>query len=177
MAAGGSSRFGKDKLAVVVDGATVLERVIRVAESFGEVIVVVRERRKEVEKKRWVLNPNWKKGISTSVKLAINEASKMKCDVLLFFLGDMPCVEEECARSVIKAASEDHERLIFYPKWGKSKGFPTALKKEGFYLAKMLTGDQGLKRIINSMPHLCRPVLIANESCYKDIDTPRDIRF
>ena len=55
--------------------------------------------------------------------------------------------------------------------------YTTALKKEGFYLAKMLTGDQGLKRIINSMPHLCRPVLIANESCYKDIDTPRDIRF
>ncbi len=174
LAAGASSRFGSDKLEVKIGEKTVLERVVETARRFGETILVTRKPR-NIPGTIEVINPNWEQGISTSVKLAVAKAGQIGCDFLLIFLGDMPFLKEECASRIVEEAMKDNSKLIVYPALGDKKGFPTLLKKEGFELAESVTGDAGLRQLIERYPSLCLSVTLPIDECYKDVDRPEDI--
>jgi len=88
LAAGASSRMGRNKLAVKFKGNTLLERTIGSAMDAGlqKIIVVTGANREEntVIAERFpveiVFNPDWQKGIGTSIKCGL------RCAEFLYLL-------------------------------------------------------------------------------------------
>ncbi len=177
LAAGGSSRFGANKLNSSLDGVKVIDLVVEnIKKLFVEDVVVIVNNRWEYnfpDKWNVIENPQWRKGISTSVKLAVSYAKKHNYEGILFFLADMPFVDSECTAAVLEHIEYGVDAV--YPVYKGKKCFPTYISKKFFEKAKSLEGDEGFKRLLGDTEKFTIiKVPIDYEKCCFDIDTPAD---
>ena len=174
LAAGSSKRFGRDKLLEKIEGMRIIDRVIRLAEIAGSPTLIVRPDFPDLGVRK-LINPNHEKGISSSVKVAIEDAKERGCKMVVFFLGDMPLISEETVKLVLKKAEESN-KLIVFPEYGEKKGFPTVVKEEAFEFLEELEGDEGFRRVIKNHPEICESVVVKDKWCVFDVDTPDDLK-
>ncbi len=175
LAAGKSERFGKEKLLQKISGKTILEIVLDFASSFGDPVVIVKPSLKIPKGFRFIVNKDYRKGISSSVKLALKDAGRRNCSEILIFLADMPLLKEETVLKILNT-SRSSSRWIIYPLYYGKKGFPTLVKKEAFEFFDDLSGDEGFKKVIRKHPEICEGVPVNDPGCVFDIDTPEDLK-
>lgn len=156
LAAGTSSRLGRPKQALLVDGETLLDRAVRIArEAAGEVLVVDRTN-----------NPGADEGIASSIRVGV-EAAGADARILVT-LCDQPRVTAEHLRALIAV-----DAPIVATGYSGIAGVPAIFAPRFVPELLALRGDRGARAIIER--HRDEVHVIAFEDAAIDIDLPGDI--
>jgi molybdenum cofactor cytidylyltransferase len=179
LAAGQSSRMGSNKLLAPVDGKPMVRHAVEAAvASAAEPVVVVtgndggavRERLEGLAV-RFIDNPDFSKGLSTSLKCGVSTLPA-DCDGALILLGDMPAVSAALIDTLIAAFDPMEGRSICVATRGGRRGNPVLWARRFFPEIAALEGDAGAKSLMTRHPDLLCEVEAADDAPLTDIDTP-----
>ena len=182
LAAGAGSRFGGRKLLASFRGRPLIEAALCNLRGapVDEIIVMIGaegERLRIISTAygaRVVENPDWAKGISTSIRAGL-QACEPEARAAVVSLGDQPLVEAEAVRRLVEAFE-----------WGAQVAVATydgeprnpVLFARGAWplLERELSGDRGAKVILKRHPELVTEVPCDDVADPTDVDTLDDLR-
>jgi molybdenum cofactor cytidylyltransferase len=180
LAAGGSRRFGSQKLVAALNNVPLVRHAAQaLAQVTDELIVVVGSDAAAVTRAldgiaaRIVENGEWEQGLSTSIRCGVRAATS-NTTALLIALGDEPRVSRDVSRSVISAWHESG-RPIVVARYAGETGHPVLFDASVFAELTALDGDRGAKRVIDRLPERVTYVDIATAPPL-DVDEPADLR-
>jgi molybdenum cofactor cytidylyltransferase len=185
LAAGRSTRMGgPNKLLAEAQGRPLVVHAVAAALTSQAVEVVVvlghmaDDVRSAVEKAvtdrsrlRFVTNPDFAEGLSTSVRTGIAALGK-EIDAAVVQLGDMPGIGAPLLDRLIAAFNPVEGRSICVPTVGGKRGNPVLWARRFFPEMATLSGDSGAKHLIGEHADLVCEVEMAGEAAVTDIDTP-----
>lgn len=184
LAAGSSTRFEDGhKLLAEIDGVPVVRCVASaIARSdVSEIILVVGSKGSEVVKAagpgRWrtIENPNVRDGLSSSLRLGLQNIGKAT-DGVLVALADMPGINPELVNSLLAAFAESSGRGIVFPVAPDDrKGHPVIWPRALVPTLEALSGDAGGRAILDDNREFWRPVRFEGIGAFADIDTRHDL--
>jgi len=169
--------MGRDKLLLPWGKRTILEhcRQVLLRSKIKEVIVVLNPQNTVLtnglgEKRiKVVLNPDYKKGMSGSIRRGIR-ALNPKSDGILIALGDMPSLKSRTIDAILRAFREEKGNIIL-PSFRGRQGHPVLFHRKYKGELLKLKGDTGGKSIIMKHPEDVFVVPIKSEGVIRDIDT------
>ena len=172
LAAGFSSRMGKLKMEMLLDGKTLIERSVESLDKVCSKIIVVAgyksERIKEIlksyEKVDVVFNKEFKKGMFSSVKIGI---SHIKTEKFFLLPGDIPFVKEDLFQKLLSKEGD-----IIIPVFQGRKGHPVLIDSSLIDEILDEPEDSNLKLFIDKKGF--STVEVQDESILFDIDTEED---
>lgn len=181
LAAGTSSRMGRNKLLLPYKEHTVFEEVLSqlVKSDLDEVIVVTgfeKERIEELIKKKCkdeikiVYNENFELGRSESIKCAVGNISD-QADAMLFMVGDKPTVKAELINRAIVEFIKNSPEILFV-KTPTGRGHPIIFSRGLFEELLELKGDMVGDEIIGR--HMDDVVELPDSAMQVDVDTIED---
>ena len=183
LAAGTSSRLGRPKQLLELQGKTVLQHVVDAAGSAGldEVLVVLGHLADEVRgslslpaRARVVVNADYAAGQSTSLRAGLAALEDSPAEAAVVLLGDQPLVREEAIRAVAQAFRETGASVVRV-RYGPRIGHPILLARRVWRSAGGLQGDVGARGLIGELadvePQRVQDVELAGPAP-EDIDTP-----
>ena len=177
LAAGKSSRMGRNKLLLEVDGATVLDRLLTsLTGALKEIIVVTGNDPEpikaiaELHGARAVHNPNYEEGMTTSFQAGLRAAS---ADAVFLVLGDQLSLEPDLLLRMIDVMEGDPSALIVSPTYKDRRGHPTLFRRPLFSEILGLGEDETLRDVVVRHEAEHRTVE-GDEWNVLDLDTPED---
>ncbi|MBB6061967.1 molybdenum cofactor cytidylyltransferase [Thermosipho japonicus] len=180
LAAGQGERFQNNvKILHNINGKPMLQHVIDVVKSinFEKNFLVVNPLWNKInpyfiipENFTILINNEYKKGISTSLKLLIKNIIHFEPDYIAIFLADMPYISTDIVFSILQKIEKEDK--IIAPYYKNIKGFPTIVHKSLFQEILNLKGDKGIKQIIYKNPNLVKKIEFKTDKVIKDIDQP-----
>jgi len=184
LAAGSSTRFGRDnKLLVEIDGRPLLVRVIEAIEAGGvaPVIVVTGHEADRIAaaaagaNRLIVHNERHDRGMGTSIAVGA-AALGDEIDGVLIAQGDMPAVDAALVATLRQRFIAGGCDRVVHPVLGDGRqGNPVIWPCRLFAQLRLLTGDQGGKRLITAEGDRAIGVTIAGDGPSADIDTPQEL--
>jgi molybdenum cofactor cytidylyltransferase len=180
LAAGKSERMGSNKLLLPFGARTVLQRTLDnlLASRAGEIIVVLGSKAQEINDSigernvTVVLNPNFAKGMSTSLVTGLGMVSQA-ASFILVALGDQPLVTAHIYNKLIEAALTSTKGIIV-PTFEGRRGNPilisTGYRKD---LLKQ-TGDIGGRELMKENPSDVLEVPVDSEAVLVNINTKEE---
>ena len=185
LAAGRSTRMGgPNKLLADANGQPMVVHAVRAAlgSQAVEVVVVLGHMADEVRsaieaaapaksRLRFVTNPDFADGLSTSVRTGIGALGK-DIDAAVVQLGDMPAVNTALLDRLLAAFNPVEGRSICVPTVRGKRGNPVLWDRRFFAEIGNLSGDTGAKHLIGEHSDLVCEVEMAGEAALTDIDTP-----
>jgi molybdenum cofactor cytidylyltransferase len=185
LAAGRSTRMGgPNKLLQEADGAPLVVHAVKAAlfSQAVEVVVVLGHMADQVRpaieqavgsnaKLRFVTNPDFADGLSTSVRTGVAALGKTT-DAAIVQLGDMPGVSAALLDRLMAAFSPVEGRSICVPTVGGKRGNPVLWDRRFFADMAQVSGDTGAKHLIGEHADLVCEVEMTGEAAITDIDTP-----
>jgi molybdenum cofactor cytidylyltransferase len=186
LAAGRSTRMGgPNKLLAAADGQPLVLHALEaaLASQAVEVVVVLGHMAAEVRaaidaavpgdpRLRFVTNPDFADGLSTSVRTGV-AALAADVDAAIVQLGDMPGVNAPLLDRLIAAFNPVEGRSICVPTVGGKRGNPVLWARRFFGEMRQLSGDAGAKHLIGEHADLVCEVEMTGEAAVTDIDTPQ----
>jgi molybdenum cofactor cytidylyltransferase len=176
LAAGATRRYGSPKQLVVVEGRTLLERVIGTAmdADLEPVIVVVPVWLSpppglDLTRARWIWNAFPERGASLSLRLGLG-AVDTTASAALILLGDQPGIPPATIAAVLKARGD---RPLVAASADGVLAPPVLIERTHFHLADELTGDVGLRDLLRENPDLVTSMPVTAHPV--DLDTPADL--
>lgn len=184
LAAGRGTRMGQTKQLLDLAGLPILERVIRnvLSHPFTEIVTVVGFEADEIkaririedERFRWIVNPHYAKGQSTSLLKGLKDCRNPS---IVIFLGDEPFVKEATVQHVIASGrathAHTHEPFVLRPTFENIPGHPVFLGNVRSAAFSHLSGDRGAKCILRQMARRYL-IPVTDPGVVLDIDTPAD---
>jgi len=180
LAAGGSSRFGGVKQLLPWGEANLINTVIGTAQAAGlePVVVVLGANSGKIGETiesadiEIVINSDWDKGQSTSLKAGVNG---INADVegAVFLLCDQPQISVSLVSNVVEEGLRTDKVVI--PIIDDRRANPVYFPKSCFALFEKLEGDSGGRQIVSSCPHTT--LQWADDWMAKDIDKPEDYQI
>jgi len=181
LAAGQSVRMGKEnKLFLKLGDLSVIQRVVATLQKskVDGVMVVTGHQHDRVETElenysvQLVYNPEYKRGLSTSLRTAL---SQLPTDVngVLVCLGDMPAVTARQINRLIEAYDPVKEHSICVPTFEGKFGNPVLWDKRYFQEMMEVQGDVGAKHLIGDYQQFVVEVEM-DVSVIQDVDTPQE---
>ena len=182
LAAGESKRMGVSKLALPWGRKTVLERCVDVLvrSNIKEVVVVLSDRTKALgsrlrgPKVRRVINPNYERGMSTSIRRGV-QAVDRKSDGMLIALGDQPLLRTKTINALIHALVQEKGKIIV-PIFRGRRGHPVLFGPTFAKELLQLKGDVGARSLLQRHPKSVFEVRTRSEGVVVDVDTWNDYR-
>src|SRR6185437_15712239 len=179
LAAGQSRRMGTlNKLLIGIDGKPMVRHVAEAVQA-RPIIVVTGHQREKVEAAlpglvvaRFVFNPDYAKGLSTSLKQGIAALPK-GTEAVVVCLGDMPKVAAGEIDRLIAAFNPVEGRAICVPTRRGKRGNPVLLASRLFQELSNVSGDIGARDLIAAHPELVAEVEMEGDGTLLDIDTPQ----
>lgn len=145
--------------------------------SLDQVILVVgpdtkwmRARRRGL---RVVVNPSPGRGISSSVKVALDSIDP-KSEAAVIGLGDKPLLRASTIDSLIEAHRRSDAEIIV-PVCGGRRGNPILFRKRLFPELRSLKGDVGAKVLVESKSYSVEEVPVDDVGVLLDVDVPADV--
>jgi molybdenum cofactor cytidylyltransferase len=180
LAAGLSSRMGSNKLLADLNGKPLLRHAAEAAANSAAdtVIVVVGNEAGQAEaalkglRANSVRNPNYAKGLSTSLKAGI-AAVPEDFDGAIILLGDMPGVSSALIDKMIAAFDPEDGRAICVAARHGRRGNPVLWARRFFSEIMALEGDIGAKHLMAMNDELVCEVEADDDGPLTDIDTPQ----
>jgi molybdenum cofactor cytidylyltransferase len=182
LAAGQSRRMGTlNKLLIAIDGKPMVRHVAEAVQGSQArpIVVVTGHEHDKVEGAlagldvaRFVFNPNYAEGLSTSLKQGI-AALPAGTEAALVCLGDMPKVTAGEIDRLIAAFSPVEGRAICVPTRRGKRGNPVLLTSRLFAELSNVSGDIGARDLIAAHPELVAEVEMDGDGVLTDIDTPQ----
>jgi molybdenum cofactor cytidylyltransferase len=179
LAAGRSSRMGRNKLLLALDGKPILDHVVDQAlkAGFSEVIVVCGHQASKVREAlgaravKVVEAREHRLGMSASLKTGIRALSP-KTDAALVMLGDMPRVPAALLRRLVGAYNPLEGRSIVIPTLEGKRGNPVLFDRRYFTEMLELEGDVGARHLIGAHDDQVAEMPVDDDGIFADIDTP-----
>ncbi|MFZ5352134.1 MAG: nucleotidyltransferase family protein [Bacillota bacterium] len=176
LAAGSSSRMGRQKLLMELNGKAIMNRVIEqvtASNCFDEIILVYYEyavkQAAEGYDLKLVHNPSPVLGLSSSLKLGI-EAADERAGEYMFFMGDQPFISPAIIEKLMDEYSKT-EKSILIPVYNGSNGMPTIFSSKWKVEFMELSGDTGGREIVKKHPEEVCYVEQNDSIAGMDIDT------
>jgi molybdenum cofactor cytidylyltransferase len=178
LAAGQSTRMGEEnKLLLTFNDKTMVNYVVEqlVTSKISSIYVVTGNDANAVKKSiqakvNFVNNPEFFKGLSTSVKAGI-EALPDDVDGVMICLGDMPYITSKNYNDLITAFVD---KMIIAPTTNGKIGNPLIFAREYFDDFYALDGDKGARKLLKKHPDNIIEVDLNTEAIFQDIDTPEE---
>ena len=184
LAAGRSTRMGgPNKMLADANGQPLVAHAVKaaLASQAVEVVVVLGNMADQVKAAitaavpaahlRFVVNPDFAQGLSTSVRTGI-EALGKDIDAAIVQLGDMPGVTSSLLDRLMAAFSPVEGRSICVPTVAGKRGNPVLWARRFFAEMSRVEGDTGAKHLIGEHADLVCEVEMTGEAAITDIDTP-----
>lgn len=182
LAAGGSFRMGKPKLAEKFLGTNLIETVLEATSVINKTPKLIvfggykdtylpQIENSDID---FVFNPKWQNGIASSINVGIEWfTNKEEIDSVMILLADMALVNSEYLEKIIKAAKGSTKGIVA-SNYGPSLGPPVIFHKKYFRELQDLKGDRGAKSVI--LRHMEDLVTLDFADGLIDIDTPEDLK-
>jgi molybdenum cofactor cytidylyltransferase len=180
LAAGKSERMGQNKLLLPFGGRTVIQRTLDslIASRTGEVVVVLGSKAEEINESignrraRVVLNPNFAKGMSTSLIAGLGMVNS-QARFIIVALGDQPLITTLVYNQLIEAALSTDKGIIL-PTCKGGRGNPIVISTR--YRTEILkqTGDNGGRELLKSYPEDVLEVPVDCEGVVVNINTKEE---
>lgn len=181
LAAGGSSRLGRPKQLLELDGEPLVRRAARAAAEagFDPVIVVVGAAEAEVRAAlaggafAVVTNPDWPSGVASSVRRGLETLLALRPDAggVLLAACDQPRLGA-AHLAALAGALEGGGHAVAASSYAGTVGVPALFSRAVFDELRALDGEQGAKRVVTRDPG--RVVSVALPGGERDIDTEAD---
>jgi molybdenum cofactor cytidylyltransferase len=173
LAAGNARRFGSDKLMADFEGAPLgshaahaligIEAAAHVAVCQPKAAIAAVYARLGFDITE---NPHPDRGLSGSLHLAVEAATKTDAEALLIALADMPIVHASYIEALIAACSDD-----VVASFDGHQPMPPAIFPRSYWPDLLATaGDAGARHILANATRLAAP-----EGMLRDIDTPDEL--
>lgn len=186
LAAGLSERMGiQNKLLLPLGSTTLVEQTIAqyIKSDLDEIIVVVGYNEKEVRKRlkgyknlKVILNPNYEKGMTTSIQTGI---SNVNSNVIGYMIGftDMPFITPNQINLLVKEFKinyNNNHKLIVVPSFKNNESHPIIFSS--YYKQDILShmNKSGLRDIKTKYRANVMPIEMETEEFMFDIDTESD---
>lgn len=167
--------MGKAKQLLNYDGESFLHRSIRLASQLTDQCIVVLGAHAELIKPtilqkdvRIAMNPNWASGMGSSIRAGMQHIDP-DTDWALLLLVDQPHISIHHLQQLIQPQNTYPINATAY---GQKIGVPAAFHRKLFEELRMLSGQEGARKLIRSQPE--RVFHIPFEAAAQDIDTPED---
>ena len=180
LSAGESSRMGRPKALLPIDGQTFIERIVDALKktSVGKVLVVLGHNASKLKVRlahlhlQILINPDYKLGQLSSLQVAVrNLQSDPDCDGMLVHLVDHPYLESSLVEEMISRFYES-EKLIVVPTCRGKRGHPVIFSRKLFEELLRAPLDQGAKAVVNAHRDETLEMETGEEGITVDIDTP-----
>jgi len=122
-----------------------------------------------------VVNPNWREGMSTSVRAGLS-ALPGDTPAALFVLGDQPNITPDYIATLIARFQETGAPIV-EPRAGKRPGNPALFAREMFSELMQITGDRGGRPLVVKYADRVAVVQVDDLTTLQDIDTREDYEF
>jgi len=180
LAAGGSSRLGRPKQLLPLDGLPLLAHVLRAAAGsrLDEVVLVLGHAAAEIAAvvgpwgQRTIVNPDFAAGQSTSLRAGM-AAIDPAAEAVLCLLGDQPGVGTGVIDALIDAFRATGGPIV-QATYGGRPGNPALFARSLFGELARTTGDQGGRTIVQARRAEVVAVPFAAGAHSLDVDTDED---
>ena len=180
LSAGESSRMGRPKALLPVDGETFIEKIVGALARtrVGKIIVVLGhdaetlKRRLEHLAVAFLVNADYKSGQLSSLQTAVRRLqSDQECEGMLVHLVDHPYISSTLVDMMIERFYASN-KLIVVPRCQGKRGHPVIFSRALF--AELLSAplDQGAKAIVNAHRDETLEIETDDAGIAVDIDTP-----
>ena len=177
LAAGASSRMGKQKLELEIGGKNLTTIVLENVEAStaNEIILVIKPDHVLIDDLehpgiKTVINEKWQTGQSSSMKAGL-ETVNPEAEAVIFLMADQPMVTPEIINKLLLTFYET-DKPIVAPLYNGQKGAPVLFNKSMFDDLRMIEGDMGGRDLLNKYP--VEYVEIDSPLAGIDVDTPED---
>jgi molybdenum cofactor cytidylyltransferase len=119
---------------------------------------------------RFVYNPDYFKGLATSLRAGVEAAGQ--ADAVVICLGDMPRVKPQVVDRLIAAFNPVEHRSIVVPSHNNMFGNPVLWGAEHFARLTQLSGDKGARKLLAELASDVTEVE-ADSGVLLDADTPQ----
>jgi len=180
LSAGESSRMGRPKALLPIDGQTFIERIVAALKQGGleRIIVVLGFNAEEMRHKidhlpvEIAVNPDYKQGQLSSLQTAIRYLeSDQNCDGMMVHLVDHPYIDAKLVREMLRRVNEAKNSIVVPRHQGK-RGHPVIFSRALF--AELLSApmDEGAKAVVNEHRDETLEIDTDDVGITLDIDTP-----
>ena len=190
LAAGQSLRMnGENKLTKEINGIPLIKYAVKniLGSAVDELIIVVGYEKEIIEKIienkkkiRFIYNSNFTDGISSSIKIGLENISK-KSEAFFISLGDMPDVNQNIYNKLIKTRYNYNKKLktnlkkeIFIPTFENEKGNPILFSKHMREKIMQIKGDNGARELIELNKDKTLNVPLKSRGVTLDFDEQED---
>lgn len=175
LAAGKSTRMGRQKMLMPWGDKTVMESVIQTLQKSGidDIVLVTNP---EIAKQtphfsfRTILNENG--DMLSSLQLGL-QAQKPSAQATLICLGDQPQMEEGSVRSVIGAYTKSGSQLVV-PSYHMRRGHPWLVARTLWDEILAMKEGQSMRDFLNAHADKIEYVTLETPTILQDLDTPDD---
>ena len=177
LAAGSSTRLGRPKQLLPLDGEPLLRVITRraIVAGFAPVVVVVGAEEESCRAAvaglgaRIACNSRWAEGVGTSVAAGVAALAEGEVDAALLAVCDQPRLSVEALRRLL-AAFRDGGMVA--ARYAQTLGTPAIFAAEYFPALRTLAGDSGAKQLL--CEHSAEVVAIDLPEAETDIDLASD---
>ena len=184
LAAGASRRMGRPKQLLKFRGEAMIERLTRLACALPArpVVLVLGARAARItdevtfhSEAELVVNPDWKAGMSTSVRAGLRRALAIDPDLggALFMVVDQPFVDEVLLRRLLDGYRRTHAPIVA-ARYDDRPGVPALFDRTLFPELEALVGDRGARPLFDRHRTTLQTVPFPRGRF--DLDTPEDYR-
>ena len=186
LAAGESVRFGRSKQLLklkdryliewVLDAAlgSSLDAVVLVLGHDHQAILAALGTKSEHLKLTVIINPDYRKGQSTSLKAGLFSISK-RFGAAMFLLGDQPLITADFIDGMLDQFKYS-EKDICVPVYKVQRGNPVIFRRPFFEDLMQISGDIGARNIIRDNSERTHFLEIDDPLRFSDIDTVKDLQ-
>lgn len=183
LSAGASSRMGRPKALLPVDGVPFIERIVRALErtEVNRTLVVLGHNAEAMREAiaylgvDTVVNPDYARGQLSSLHTAIRALNGEPVEAILVHLVDHPFIDSRLVDRMIERFRAE-EKLIVVPRFNGRRGHPVLFSSKLFpeFLAASL--DTGAKPVVRGHPEETLELDTEEAGILVDIDTPEEYR-
>ena len=185
LSAGESSRMGRPKALLPIDGVRFIEKIVTALKStrVNEIIAVLGHNAEEMRQKvsdlpvKIVLNPDYKQGQLSSLIAAIRNIESgenhSRVDAILVHLVDHPYINADLVNLMIDRFYET-KKLIVVPCHQGRRGHPVIFSRALFNELLAAPLDQGAKTVVRAHRDQTLEIDTDDAGVTVDIDTPEE---
>ena len=183
LSAGESSRMGRPKALLPIDGVRFVEKIVSTLKStdVGNIIVVLGHNAEAIRRKisdlpvTILINHDYKQGQLSSLQVAIRrlESSGGPVDGILVHLVDHPYIEAKLVNLMIDRFYET-KKLIVVPRFQDRRGHPVIFARALFSELLAAGTDQGAKPVVHAHRDDTLEIDTDDKGVLIDIDTPEE---
>ena len=184
LSAGESSRMGRPKALLPIDGQTFIERIVAALQQagIGKIIVILGHNAGDLKPKmsrlpvEILINEDYKSGQLSSLQVAVSYLSlDPTCDGMLVHLVDHPYLAPSLVGEMVRRFYESKQPIVV-PRFHGKRGHPVIFARALFDELLTAPMDQGAKAVVNAHRADTLEIDTEEEGIAVDIDTPEVYR-